>query len=84
MKRAVRAAGYIAIFAAVVATAVIVYVQVGAGTGQNWSSLNDGGPHWPFTLFSVALLTAIASFAVFIGLLIKQGRQNRLQKPIDR
>lgn len=77
MEKAARITGIIAISAALIAAGVIVYLQIGAVTGQRWSSFGNQGPHWPFTLFTLALLLAIAAFAVFVVLQIRAGRHSR-------
>lgn len=77
MKKTAALSGWVAILAALIAVGVSVYLQIGVRTGQRWSSLGDQGPHWPFTVFTLSLLLAVASFAVFVVLQIKSAKHPR-------
>lgn len=77
MKKAAEVSGWVAISAALIAVDVSVYLQTGARTGQRWSSFGDQGPHWPFTVFTLSLLLAVASFAAFVLLQIKSSKHSR-------
>jgi len=81
MRTAIRVSAAIAILSAAAVAAITIYLQIGISAGQKWSSFNEEGPHWPFTVFSVSLVLGVLAFAAFVGLQIKKGRQDRSSGP---
>jgi hypothetical protein len=77
VNRVIRLSATVAIISTAVLISVLIYLQVGAATGQKLSSFEGGGPFWPFTVFNIALAVGVCAFALFVVLQFKRGRQDR-------
>ena len=77
MNRAIRLSAAVVIISTAALISILIYLQVGAATGQKVSSFEDEALFLPFTIFNIALAVGVCAFAVFVVLQSKRGRQNR-------